>query len=40
MVVCIHWQVHGVVNHLNNYPLNFISCALAIIPNNCLLGDE
>jgi len=30
-IVCIHWQVGGVLNRLNNYPLNSLSCAFAII---------
>ena len=30
MNVCIHWQVGGVLNHLNNDPLNSLSCALVI----------
>ena len=31
MIVCIHWQVGGVLNHLNNDPLNSHSCVFAII---------
>jgi hypothetical protein len=31
MIVCIHWQVGGVFNLLNNDPTNSLSCALAII---------
>ena len=31
MFVLIHWQVGGVLNRLNNDPLNSLSCALTII---------
>jgi len=31
MIVCVHWQVGGVLNGLNNDPLNFLSSAFAII---------
>ena len=30
MIVCIHWEVGGVLNRLNNDPLNSVSCALVI----------
>ena len=30
-IVCIHWQVGGVLNCLNNDPLNSLFCAFAII---------
>jgi len=31
MIVCIPWQVGGVLICLNNDPLSSLSCALAII---------
>ena len=31
MIVSIHWQVGGVLNRLNNDPLNSLFCAFAII---------
>jgi len=31
MIACIHWQVGGVLNRLNNDPLNSLSCAFAAI---------
>ena len=31
MIVCIHWQVGGVLNCLNNDLPNSLSCAFAII---------
>jgi len=30
-VVCIHWQVGGVLNRLNNDPFNSVFCAFANI---------
>jgi len=30
-IVCIHWQVGGVLNGLNNDPLNSVFCAFANI---------
>ena len=31
MIVCIHWQVGAVLNHINNDTLSSLSCAFAII---------
>ena len=39
MIVCVHWQVDGVLNGLNNDPLNFLSSAFAIILITFLGGE-
>jgi hypothetical protein len=31
MIVCIRWQVGGVLNRINNDPLNSLSCALVLV---------